>query len=120
MSGKYGMAKVVLNYLTVFTFVALWHDISLNLLIWGWLVVFFMLPEILAGMLFPRKRWLNHLTAYRCLCGIGVVGNLMMMMMANLVGFAVGVDGLKSIISGIFKDYSGDSFILTLDFNGAN
>jgi D-alanyl-lipoteichoic acid acyltransferase DltB (MBOAT superfamily) len=43
------------------------------------------------------------------LCGFGVVGNLMMMMMANLVGFAVGVDGLKSIIHGIFRDYSGES-----------
>jgi hypothetical protein len=32
-----------------------------------------------------------------------------MMMAANLVGFAVGVDGLKSIIHGIFKDYSGTS-----------
>jgi D-alanyl-lipoteichoic acid acyltransferase DltB (MBOAT superfamily) len=91
----------------VFTFVALWHDIQLNLLIWGWLIVLFMMPEIIAGFLFPRKKWENNLTAYRVLCGFGVVGNLMMMMMANLVGFAVGVDGLKSIIHGIFRDYSG-------------
>ncbi|KAL5314528.1 hypothetical protein ACEPPN_017168 [Leptodophora sp. 'Broadleaf-Isolate-01'] len=102
----------VVNYVLVFTFVALWHDISLNLLVWGWLVVFFMLPEVIAGMLFPRKRWENNLTAYRVLCGVGVVGNLLMMMMANLVGFAVGVEGLKSIISGIFKDASGLAFLL--------
>jgi len=71
------------------------------------------MPEVIAGMLFPRKKWENHLTAYRVLCGVGVVGNLMMMMMANLVGFAVGVDGLKSIIHGIFKDYSGLVFLVT-------
>ena len=71
--------------------------------------MFFMLPEVIAGYMFPRKKWLNNLTAYRCLCGVGVVGNLMMMMMGNLVGFAVGVDGLKSIIHGIFRDYSGKS-----------
>jgi D-alanyl-lipoteichoic acid acyltransferase DltB (MBOAT superfamily) len=100
------------NFGTVFTFVALWHDISLNLLIWGWLIVFFMMPEVIAGWLFPRRRWENNLTAYRVLCGVGVVGNLMMMMIANLVGFAVGVDGLKSIIAGIFKDYSGMSILL--------
>lgn len=100
-------ARSILNYMIVFTFVALWHDISLNLLIWGWLIVFFMLPEVIAGMIFPRKKWENNLTAYRVLCGFGAVGNLMLMMMANLVGFAVGVDGLKSIIHGIFKDYSG-------------
>jgi D-alanyl-lipoteichoic acid acyltransferase DltB (MBOAT superfamily) len=95
------------NYALIFMFVALWHDISLNLLIWGWLIVLFMMPEVIAGYLFPRRKWENNLTAYRVLCGIGVVGNLMMMMMANLVGFAVGVDGLKSIIHGIFQDYSG-------------
>lgn len=101
--------RTIFNYVVVFTFVALWHDIKLNLLIWGWLIVLFMMPEIIAGILFPRKRWENNLTAYRVLCGFGVVGNLMMMMMANLVGFAVGVDGLKSIIHGIFRDYSGKS-----------
>lgn len=100
------------NYVIVFTFVALWHDISLNLLIWGWMIVFFMLPEVILGYIFPRKKWLNNLTAYRCLCGVGVVGNLMMMMMGNLVGFAVGVDGLKAIIYGIFRDFSGKPLLL--------
>ncbi|CAL3972291.1 unnamed protein product [Diplocarpon coronariae] len=103
----------IVNYALVFTFVALWHDISLNLLIWGWLVVLFMIPEVVAGMVFPRKRWEKNLTAYRVLCGFGAVANLMMMMMANLVGFAVGVDGLKSIISGIFRDFSGIAFLIT-------
>lgn len=99
--------RSIFNYIVVFTFVALWHDISLNLLIWGWMIVFFMLPEVIAGYLFPRRKWENNLTAHRMLCGIGVVGNLILMMMANLVGFSVGVDGLKSIIHGIFKDASG-------------
>ncbi|KAJ5037514.1 uncharacterized protein L3040_007688 [Drepanopeziza brunnea f. sp. 'multigermtubi'] len=103
----------IVNYAFVFTFVALWHDISLNLLVWGWLVVLFMMPEVILGMIFPRRRWENNLTAYRVLCGFGVVGNLMMMMMANLVGFAVGVDGLKSIIAGIFRDFSGIAFLAT-------
>ncbi|THV49729.1 hypothetical protein BGAL_0181g00020 [Botrytis galanthina] len=105
--------RSIVNYLVVFTFVALWHDISLNLLVWGWLIVFFMLPEVIAGMLFPRKKWLNDLTYYRVICGIGAVANLMFMMIANLVGFAVGVDGLKSIISGIFRDFSGIIFLIT-------
>lgn len=69
-----------------------------------------MMPEVIARILFPRRKWENNLTAYRVLCGFAVVANLMMMMMANLVGFAVGVDGLKSIIAGIFRDYSGMLF----------
>jgi D-alanyl-lipoteichoic acid acyltransferase DltB (MBOAT superfamily) len=75
-----------------------------------------MMPEVIAGWLFPRRRWENNLTAYRVLCGVGVVANLMMMMMANLVGFAVGVDGLKSIIAGIFRDYSGMSIFVAEDY----
>ncbi|KAI1375416.1 MBOAT-domain-containing protein [Hypoxylon crocopeplum] len=104
--------RSILTYVLVFTFVALWHDIQLRLLIWGWLVVFFMLPEMAAGFLFPKRRWERHLTAYRMLCCVGAVVNIFMMMMANLVGFAVGVDGLERIIAGIFRDFSGFTFIV--------
>lgn len=100
-------ARTVLTYLVVFTFVALWHDIKLNLLIWGWLIVVFFLPEIAAGVLFPRRKWERHPTAYRMLCCVGGVANVLMMISANLVGFAVGLDGLESIVKGIFRDYSG-------------
>ncbi|AEO54054.1 hypothetical protein MYCTH_2296135 [Thermothelomyces thermophilus ATCC 42464] len=106
-------ARTVLTYLVVFTFVALWHDIKLNLLIWGWLVVVFFLPEIAAGVLFPPKKWESRPTAYRMLCCVGAVGNVLMMMAANLVGFAVGLDGLESIVKGIFRDYSGLAFLIT-------
>lgn len=109
--GRYPILRITFNYGLVFMFVALWHDIKLNLLIWGWLIVLFMLPELIAGYLFPRRRWINHLTAYRVICGIGAVANLLMMMMANLVGFAVGLDGLHAIIRGIFRDWWGVSFL---------
>ncbi|KAK4043711.1 MBOAT, membrane-bound O-acyltransferase family-domain-containing protein [Parachaetomium inaequale] len=106
-------ARTVVTYLVVFTFVALWHDIKLNLLIWGWLIVVFFLPEIAAGMLFPRRKWESRPTAYRMLCCLGGVGNVLMMMSANLVGFAVGLEGLESIVRGIFRDYSGLAFLVT-------
>lgn len=67
-----------------------------------------MLPEVIAARLFPRTRWENNLTAYRMLCSAGAVLNLFMMMMANMVGFAVGVEGLKLIMIGIFHDWSGE------------
>ncbi len=113
VGGRFGQVRAVFNYLVVFTFVALWHDINLNLLIWGWLVVFFMLPEIIASRLFPRKNFENNLTLYRWLCAIGAIGNLLMMMAANMVGFAVGLDGLKSMIGAIFSDWGGISFLVT-------
>jgi protein-cysteine N-palmitoyltransferase HHAT len=99
--------RSVLNYILTFTFVALWHDIKLRLLIWGWLVVLFMLPEMLARVAFPARKWRNNPTAYRMISCVGAVVNILMMMMANLVGYAVGLDGLQSILQGIFKELSG-------------
>ena len=105
-------ARSVCTYVLVFTFVAVWHDVELRLLIWGWLIVLFMLPEMLVVYaLAPRAvraRWEDrHPVAYRMLAGLGNLFNIFMMMAANLVGFAFGVDGLKSIISGIFRDFNG-------------
>lgn len=102
----------IINMLTVFTFVALWHDINLRLLMWGWLVVLFVLPEVLATMAFPKKKWESRPTAYRMICGVGAVGNILMMMAANLVGFAVGLDGLKGLIAGIVGSWQGAIFLL--------
>ncbi|PON28391.1 hypothetical protein TGAM01_v202884 [Trichoderma gamsii] len=105
-------AKSVITYLLVFTFVALWHDIKLRLLIWGWLIVIFMVPEWTATYFFPKRKWENRPTQYRMLCCVGAVGNVLMMISANLVGFAVGLDGLRSILSSILHDWSGVFFIL--------
>ena len=95
------------NFLAVFTFVAFWHDISLTLLAWGWLITLFVLPEVFAEFIFPRKKWHNYKTTYRVICGVGGVGNVLMMMAANLVGFALGLDGLKDLVHGIIGSYSG-------------
>ncbi|KAH0558424.1 hypothetical protein GP486_004914, partial [Trichoglossum hirsutum] len=86
--GPWGTIRTVVNYLAVFTFVALWHDINLRLLAWGWLITLFVLPEVTAGFLFPKRKWGKRKDAYRILCGIGAVFNILTMMAANLVGFA--------------------------------
>lgn len=104
----WGVARSIGSYLLAFTFVALWHDIQLRLLIWGWLIVLFMLPERTASYLFPPAKWVSRPTAYRMLCCVGAVANVLMMMAANLVGFAVGLDGLESIVRAILHDWSGE------------
>jgi len=101
------IARSIITYLLVFTFVALWHDIQMRLLIWGWLIVLFMVPEWAAAAIFPKRKWESRPTEYRMLCCVGAVANVLMMMAANLVGFAVGLDGLESIIKGILHNWSG-------------
>jgi D-alanyl-lipoteichoic acid acyltransferase DltB (MBOAT superfamily) len=44
------------NIWLVFTFVAVWHDIELRLLQWGWLVCIFIMPEVLAKKMFPEAK----------------------------------------------------------------
>ncbi|KAF2868880.1 glycerol:H+ symporter-like protein [Massariosphaeria phaeospora] len=112
LPGIWGKARAVLSYLTVFTFIAIWHDIQLRLLMWGWLVTLFVLPEIIASMLFPARKWKHWPNAYRMLCGVGAVGEVLMLMVANLVGFALGLDGLDGLIKGIIGSYSGWAFFI--------
>ncbi|EMD00295.1 hypothetical protein BAUCODRAFT_145583 [Baudoinia panamericana UAMH 10762] len=111
-SGKGSGWRAALNYAAVFTFVALWHDINLRLLIWGWLVVVFVLPETLARLAFPASKFKTRPNAYRWLAGVGAVGNILMLMAANLVGFAVGLDGLKGLVEGIVGNLGGRVFFV--------
>jgi D-alanyl-lipoteichoic acid acyltransferase DltB (MBOAT superfamily) len=49
-----GSKYKVVNIWVVFSFVALWHDLQLNLLLWGWFICFFLIPEILVKNYFNR------------------------------------------------------------------
>ncbi|KAI4955635.1 hypothetical protein J4E91_001496 [Alternaria rosae] len=111
--GLWGKARSIGNYLAVFTFIAIWHDIQLRLLMWGWLVTLFVLPEIIASYIFPARKWKGSPDAYRWLCGVGAVFEILMLMTANLVGFALGVDGLKDLVRGIVGTWSGWMFLAT-------
>lgn len=51
-----GAKHAILATLTVFTFVALWHDLSLKLLTWGWVISLFVIPEMTAQKLVPSSQ----------------------------------------------------------------
>ncbi|KAL0075901.1 MBOAT, membrane-bound O-acyltransferase family-domain-containing protein [Phycomyces blakesleeanus] len=106
-----GSKYMMFNMWVVFTFVALWHDIEMKLLAWGWLICLFLLPELLATRIFTFQKY-GKKPYYRFVCGVGAVFNIMMMMAANLVGFSIGLDGLKDMVSGIFQTSEGFMFLL--------
>lgn len=111
--GQISKVRSVANMLIVFMFVALWHDINARLLAWSWLIVLFLLPEIVCTMLlFPRRKYKEHPETYRMLSGVGAVGNILMMMAANLVGFALGLDGLQQMVNGIVSGWQGWAFLV--------
>ncbi|KAF9352877.1 glycerol transporter [Mortierella sp. NVP85] len=51
-----GSQYALYNIWVVFTFVAVWHDINLKLLAWGWLISLFILPEVIASKVFSKKK----------------------------------------------------------------
>ncbi|KIY43881.1 MBOAT-domain-containing protein [Fistulina hepatica ATCC 64428] len=106
-----GSQRVFLNSLLVFTFVALWHDLSFRLLAWGWLVSLFILPEIVGRYLFPASRY-GMKPWHRHVCAVGAVLNVLLMMTANLVGFVVGVDGIKYFARQILTTWQGLRFLV--------
>ncbi|RDW78553.1 putative glycerol:H+ symporter (Gup1) [Aspergillus mulundensis] len=112
-SPLYAKARQIFNFLAVFTFIALWHDINLRLLMWGWLITLFVLPEAIGTLLFPPSRWRSRPNAYRVICGIGAVGNVLMMMIANLVGFVLGLDGIKGLLSELLGSYAGLVYLVS-------
>lgn len=95
-----GSKTVIWNMWPVFMFVAIWHDLRLHLLAWSWLICLFFIPEILAGWLSKRLQ-LQKSKHYRAICGLAAAASICMMMTANLVGFAVGLDGMKVLFKQI-------------------
>jgi protein-cysteine N-palmitoyltransferase HHAT len=61
-----GSKHVLPNSIIVFSFVALWHDLSFRLLAWGWLVVLFILPELGARRLLARDKVRPFLRVASC------------------------------------------------------
>jgi D-alanyl-lipoteichoic acid acyltransferase DltB (MBOAT superfamily) len=105
------------NTLIIFTFVAIWHDIELKLLAWGWLITLFIIPEILCTKYFCSVEMRDQLGDWHIhLCAWGGVLNVFMMMTANLVGFAVGVDGMVEMAKQLLQP-SGILFIISFSIS---
>ncbi|KAH9902410.1 MBOAT-domain-containing protein [Cubamyces lactineus] len=106
-----GTRNRIVTTVLVFTFVALWHDLSFRLLAWGWLVSLFILPELAARLLVPASKYGDR-SWYRHVGAMGAVLNVLMMMTANLIGFVIGTDGMKYMLHQIFDSWEGIRFLL--------
>ena len=67
-----GTRNLVFSSVLVFTFVALWHDLSFKLLAWGWLVSLFILPEVAARYFLPASK-VCRIASYCFACADGVI-----------------------------------------------
>lgn len=88
-----GSRRAPWNIWPIFTFVAIWHDLRLHLLVWSWLICLFILPEALLGWASRRLEWERHPQYLRGLAA-AAAANMCLMALANMVGFVLGVDGV--------------------------
>jgi protein-cysteine N-palmitoyltransferase HHAT len=101
-----GSKNRLLASFCVFTFVAIWHDIELKLLLWGWMIVLFLIPEIFLSS-FVYKMFGHKPKFYRLLTGAGCVINVWLMMIANIFGFCLGQDGTKKFLNDLLFTTNG-------------
>ncbi|ORY77588.1 MBOAT, membrane-bound O-acyltransferase family-domain-containing protein [Leucosporidium creatinivorum] len=106
-----GTSHAWLATLIVFTFVALWHDLSLKLLTWGWVISLFVLPEMIAKKVVPWEKYGHH-SFYRHLAALGGVVNILMMLTANLIGFAIGTEGTRYMWRSMVGSWEGIRFMV--------
>eukprot|EP00992_Anisonema_acinus_P010051 TRINITY_DN6277_c0_g1_i1.p2 TRINITY_DN6277_c0_g1~~TRINITY_DN6277_c0_g1_i1.p2 ORF type:complete len:208 (+),score=59.56 TRINITY_DN6277_c0_g1_i1:499-1122(+) len=100
-----GARRKFLVIFPIFTFVAVWHDVEIKLLAWAWLMCLFFLPELLAYAVWRsaalravRGRWYaRHIKA------AGGSANILLMMIANLVGFGVGLESVQEFLRLLFS-----------------
>lgn len=85
----------------IFTFVAIWHDLEWRLLSWAWVTCILWGPELLAKsvMRTPQMAGFKKTNAYRECHALAGSLNITGLMLANLVGFVVGPDGMKLLAS---------------------
>ena len=96
-SRSWAVLRRVLNVFVVFTFVAYWHDRTLQLLAWGWLIALIFVPELTAASV-ATHAGLHTSPYWRHIKAAGASANILLLMLANLIGYGVGIGGTWDIV----------------------
>ena len=94
----------LLNVWVIFTFVAVWHEINVRLIGWGWVMALFLGPEIVAQKI-AAGEWAQRSRSkvwYRELAAAAATVNIIVLIFGNLIGFQIGIDGARAFLSDIF------------------
>ena len=98
-----GKQKKLLNTFIIFSFVALWHDLKFNLLLWAWCIYISLIPEIIIKNYFEKRLYLNNYIWFRYLKSIISSFTIILMIIANLIGFGIGNKELVDALYNLLK-----------------
>eukprot|EP00039_Didymoeca_costata_P014721 m.240521 g.240521 ORF g.240521 m.240521 type:complete len:562 (+) comp16082_c0_seq8:99-1784(+) len=98
-NGVLNVFRRVVNVAVVFTFVAVWHDQTLSLLAWGWLLVICFTPELIVKYYFGLEKYKHFRKTvwYRHLEALGSVLVIVELILANVIGFSTGLKGASKL-----------------------
>ena len=97
------------NIWVVFTYVAIWHDLNLNLLLWAWGICFCLAPEIFVKN-YVKKPKFNKYTQthyWKYICAVAGGFYNMWLQFTNTIGFGMGYQTFLFFISKAFSSLEG-------------
>ena len=100
-----GSKYKLINIWVVFSFVAIWHDMNINLVIWAWGICIALMPEMLIRWFFwrPKYKELWRKIWWKYLCALAGGVDIILMVTANLIGFGAGWNGILLICNKSFN-----------------
>jgi protein-cysteine N-palmitoyltransferase HHAT len=99
----------------IFLFVALWHDLEFRLLGWAWLICLAFLPEMAIKALGASARFdqVRESMWFRAVTAAFAAINIAALMMVNMVGFVVGLNGILELFASL---YAAPGYVATALF----
>lgn len=95
-----GKQNILISVPVVVTFVAFWHDHSINIVVWAFIIVLFMLPELIIKDFFSKQyphlfqtTWFKYLSAAVSALYIYII------CLANLIGFGYGYEKSSIVLT---------------------
>ena len=85
-----------ISVISTVAFVAFWHDHSLNIVIWGLVIVLFILPEILIKRYMKKNyAYLFQYHWFKYVCALTSAVYIYFLILTNIVGFGYGLENVS-------------------------
>ena len=113
-----GSKTKLLNTFIIFSFVALWHDLKFNLLLWAWCIYASLIPEIIIKSYFAQEKmqYLKNYMWFRYLRVFFYNIIIILMISANLIGFGIGNKELVDALFQLLKQTTFTRFLFIIVF----
>ncbi|KAL4447020.1 hypothetical protein ABPG74_013872 [Tetrahymena malaccensis] len=97
------------NIWIVFTYVAIWHDLNINLILWAWGICLCLIPEIGVKQLFKKPRFYKYTRTFywKYICALCGGTYIIFLIFTNLIGFGTGYQTLILFLQKSFSSITG-------------